>query len=78
MMTTEQKIVAALDRMRDHLQSDGGDIEFVRFDASTGVAEVRFMGACKGCAMSAMTLRAGIERAVRLEAKEVRRVEAIS
>jgi Fe-S cluster biogenesis protein NfuA len=77
-MTTQQKIEAALDSMREHLQADGGDIEFVRFDQASGVAEVRFAGACKGCAMSAMTLRAGIERAVRLAASEVRRVEAIS
>lgn len=77
-MTTEEKIRTALDSMREHLQADGGDIEFVRFDPSNGVAEVRFSGACKGCAMSAMTLRAGIERAVRLAAQEVRRVEAVS
>ncbi|MBU3742508.1 MAG: NifU family protein [Candidatus Kapabacteria bacterium] len=73
----EDRILAALDEARPHLHRDQGDIDFVRFEAETGVAEVRFTGACSGCAMSAMTLRAGIERIVRIAVPEVRRVEAV-
>lgn len=76
-MTTEERIVAALQEARPHLHRDNGDIEFIRFDADLGVAEVRFTGACSGCAMSAMTLRAGIERIIRIAVPEVHRVEAI-
>lgn len=77
MPTIEDRIRAALVTTQPHLQRDGGDVEFVSFDASLGVAEVRFVGACSGCAMSAMTLRAGIERTVRIAVPEVKRVEAV-
>lgn len=76
-MTIEDTIKAALVDIRPHLARDGGDVEFVSYDAELGIAYVRFSGACRSCAMSAMTLRAGIERAIRLAAREVRRVEAI-
>lgn len=77
-MSIEERIILALQDARPHLQRDGGDIEFVRFDNHNGVAEVRFVGACHGCAMSAMTLRAGIERILRLAVPEVRRVERVA
>jgi len=77
MKNIEEEIRKALLTVRPHLQADGGDIEYVRYDSDSGVLEVRFSGACKGCAMSAMTLRAGIERTVRLAVAEVRRVEAV-
>ncbi|MBU3699761.1 MAG: NifU family protein [Candidatus Kapabacteria bacterium] len=64
--------------VRPYLEADKGDIELVSFNASTGVLELRFVGACRTCAMSAMTLRAGIERVVRQKLPEVRRVEAVS
>ena len=76
-LSIEERILAALDEARPHLRRDEGDIDFVRFEAETGVAEVRFIGACSGCAMSAMTLRAGIERIVRIAVPEVKRVEAV-
>lgn len=76
-MVIEEQIRKALDEARPHLQRDEGDIEFVRFEEATGVAEVRFLGACQGCAMSAMTLRAGIERVVRIAVPDVKRVEAV-
>lgn len=77
-MTLEERIVEALQSARPHLAADGGDVEFVRFEESTGIAEVRFTGACKNCSMSAMTLRAGIERTLRMAVPEIRRVESVS
>jgi Fe-S cluster biogenesis protein NfuA len=49
----------------------------VGFNEQTGVLELRFVGACKTCSMSAMTLRAGIERAIRTHIPEIHRVEAV-
>lgn len=72
------RIEAALVEVRPFLIIDNGDVEIVRYEETTGVLELRFLGACKTCSMSAMTLRAGIERAIRLNIPEVRRVEAIS
>ncbi len=72
-----QRIEEALQEVRPYLNVDNGDVEIVRFEMETGVLELRFVGACKTCSMSAMTLRAGIERAVRMKVPEIRRVEAV-
>lgn len=71
----EQRIIDALQEVRPYLQLDEGDVEFVRFETDIGVVIVRFKGACVGCAMLPMTLRAGIERTIRAAVQEVRRVE---
>ncbi len=47
--------------MRPAFQRDGGDIELVDIDESTGLVSVRMSGACKGCPMSEITLKAGVE-----------------
>jgi Fe-S cluster biogenesis protein NfuA len=72
----EKKINESLDAVRPFLQLDRGDVEFVKFDRD-GIVEVRLLGACKLCPMSAMTLRAGIERALMRDLPEVKRVESI-
>ena len=72
-----QRIEDALIEVRPYLAVDNGDIEIVRYEDSTGVLELRFLGACKTCSMSAMTLRAGIERAIRMHLPEIRRVDAV-
>ncbi|MCO6466078.1 MAG: NifU family protein [Bradyrhizobiaceae bacterium] len=74
-VSIEARIQAALEEVRPYLQMDRGDVEFVSFEPQTGIVELRFSGACVGCAMLPMTLRAGIERTVRAAVPEVRRVE---
>lgn len=59
----EAGVLAALDVIRPALQSDGGDIEFVGVDAE-GILHVTLVGACGSCAVSTMTLKAGVERIV--------------
>jgi Fe-S cluster biogenesis protein NfuA len=72
-----QRIEAALQEVRPFLEADKGNVEVVRYDEHTHILELRFVGACKTCSMSAMTLRAGIERAIRTNIPEIHRVEAI-
>lgn len=67
----------ALDKVRPMLQRDGGDVELVEVDEKTGVVKVRLTGACKGCPMSQMTLKAGIERFLRSEVSSVSTVESV-
>ena len=57
-----EKVQAALDRIRPALQRDGGDAELV--DVNDGVVKVHLTGACGGCPMSTMTLKQGIERII--------------
>jgi Fe-S cluster biogenesis protein NfuA len=75
--TIEEKVKISLTTVRPFLQQDGGDVELVRV-TDDGIVEVRLTGACKGCPMSLMTLRAGIERALMHDIPEVRRVESVS
>ena len=72
-----EKIKATLDEVRPHLQMDGGDVEFVSFDQTTGELKVKLQGACHGCPMSAMTLQNGIGRIVKEKVPEVKSVEAV-
>ena len=73
----KEKVQEALDKVRPMLQQDGGDVELVDVDSETGVVNVRLKGACKGCPMSQMTLKAGIERYLKSEVPEVSSVEAV-
>jgi Fe-S cluster biogenesis protein NfuA len=69
----KEKVQAALDRIRPMLQADGGDVELV--DVVDGIVKVRLQGACKGCPMSQMTLRNGIERVLKQQIPEIKAVE---
>ena len=73
----EARIALALDRVRPYLMIDGGGIELVSVDRDAGIVEVAFTGACKTCALSMMTLRAGVERAILKQAPEIKRIEAV-
>lgn len=59
----ESEVLAALAVIRPALQSDGGDIEFVGIDDNS-ILHVKLVGACGSCAISALTLKAGVERIV--------------
>ncbi len=67
----------ALNKVRPMLQADGGDVKLVEI-TEDGVVKVELIGACKGCPMSTMTLRMGIERYLKKEVPEVKAVEAVS
>ena len=71
------RILHALERVRPYLEVDGGGVELISVDEAAGIVEVRYLGACKTCALNLMTLRAGIERAIMAEAPEIKRVEAV-
>ncbi len=72
----EQRIQRSLDSVRPFLRADGGDVRFVRL-RTDGVVELQWEGTCLICPMSQMTLRAGVERTLMHDVREVRRVEAV-
>ncbi len=71
----KELVEKALDKIRPALQADGGNIELV--DVTDGVVKVRLTGACGGCPMSQMTLKMGVERALKQAVPDVKRVESI-
>ncbi len=70
-----ERVEKVINRIRPAVQMDGGDIQLV--DIVDGVVKVRLVGACVGCPSSAMTLKMGIERAIRNEVPEIVSVEAV-
>ncbi len=71
------KIEASLDTMRPYLRDDGGNVEIVDV-TDEGVLRLRLMGACSTCPQSFMTMKAGIETAVKQAVPEIKSVIAIN
>ena len=71
-----EKVEDAIDSLRPFLEADQGDIKLVGIDESY-IARVQLLGACKTCSISNLTLKAGIEDAVKRVAPEIKSVEAI-
>jgi len=71
-----EQVEAALAKVKPALQADGGDVELVEV-TDDGIVKVRLQGACKGCPMSQMTLKNGIERIVMRDVPGVKSVESV-
>jgi Fe-S cluster biogenesis protein NfuA len=72
---TKKLVEKALEKIRPMLQRDGGDIELV--EVNDGVVKVRLTGACKGCPMSQMTLKQGVEKMLLKEVPGLKEVQAV-
>jgi len=71
-----QKVEHALESIRPFLKQDGGDVELVNISKDMKV-NLRLLGACGSCEMSAMTMRAGIEEAIKKVIPDVKSVQAV-
>jgi len=54
---------------------DGGNVELV--DIDDGVVKLRLVGSCSSCSSSIMTLKMGIERALKKAVPMVRCIESV-
>ena len=72
----ELKIIALIDKIRPFLISDGGNLEYVKYEE--GIVYVRLTGACKDCSMIDITLKDGIEEMITTEIPEVKEVVNIN
>jgi Fe-S cluster biogenesis protein NfuA len=78
-MTTEeliQNIQKALEEIRPFLNTDGGDISLVAVEDEKHV-KVRFEGACTGCSVNQMTLKAGVETTIKKYAPQIETVVSV-
>jgi len=71
-----KKINSAIELVRPYLKADGGDVELVDITDDMTV-KVRLSGACDGCPFSVMTLKAGIEQAIRKKVPEIKTLLAV-
>ncbi len=69
-----QDIENVLQVLRQGLAMHGGNVELVDINMETGQVQVRMQGACVGCPMSEMTLKAGIEDTLKEMVPEVKEV----
>ena len=75
-MEFKERVKELLDQIRITLQRDGGDAELVEI-TDDGIVRLRLVGACAGCPMSQMTLKFGIEKALKEQIPEVQLVEQV-
>jgi Fe-S cluster biogenesis protein NfuA len=79
-MSTEEiktKVSAAIELVRPFLQNDGGDISLVEVTSDL-VVKVELHGACGSCPYSLMTLKNGVEQAIRRDVPEIKEVVAVN
>lgn len=72
-----KRVNSALDEIRPYLKDDGGDVEIVNITEDY-IVQVKLLGACGSCNMSMMTVKAGLEGAIRASVPEITSVESIN
>jgi Fe-S cluster biogenesis protein NfuA len=72
-----EKVESALDTIRPYLEADGGNVS-VEEITSEKIVKLKLLGACGSCPMSIMTLKAGIEQAIKKAVPEIEGVEAVN
>jgi Fe-S cluster biogenesis protein NfuA len=73
----KDSVLSAINQIRPNLQADGGDVDLVEV-GEDGVVKVRLTGACRGCPMSQMTLKMGIEKFLKKEVPGVKEVVSVA
>jgi len=71
----EKQIREHLEQMRAMLQADGGDLEVVEIDGAN--VKLRLKGACSGCPHASITIKQGIERALKNDVDPSITVESV-
>ncbi len=72
-----KKVENVIEQIRPYLEADGGNIRFVSLTEDY-VVNVELLGACGSCPMSQMTLKSGVEQAMKKAIPEIKAVEAIN
>ncbi|QQL49385.1 NifU family protein [Mucilaginibacter ginkgonis] len=76
-MSLHEQVEAALDTIRPYLETDGGNVAIEEITADN-VVRLKLLGSCGSCPMSIMTLKAGIEQAIKKAVPEITAIEAVN
>ncbi|WP_295653283.1 NifU family protein [uncultured Mucilaginibacter sp.] len=76
-MSLLERVEAALDSIRPYLETDGGNVSIAEITPDN-VVKLQLLGSCGSCPMSIMTLKAGIEQAIKKAVPEITAVEALN
>ena len=72
-----KRVEIALDTIRPYLETDGGNVSIEEITPEN-IVKLRLLGSCGSCPMSIMTLKAGIEQAIKRAVPEITAVEAVN
>ena len=76
-MSLLDQVEAALDTIRPYLLTDGGNVSIEEITPDN-VVRLKLLGSCGSCPMSIMTLKAGIEEAIKKAVPQITAVEAVN
>jgi Fe-S cluster biogenesis protein NfuA len=72
-----ERVEKALDSIRPYLEADGGNVKVVELTPEM-ILRLELTGTCSSCPMSTMTLKAGVEEAIKRDIPEIIKVEAVN
>jgi Fe-S cluster biogenesis protein NfuA len=72
----KKRVMLSLEKVRPYLIADGGDISLIDV-TEDGVVKVRLEGACGSCPYSLMTLKSGVEQAIKKDVPEIKEVVSV-
>ena len=72
-----ERVESALEKIRPFLKADGGDVKVLEVTDDL-IVKLELLGACGTCPMSPMTMKAGVEEAIKREIPEIKGVEAVN
>lgn len=72
-----KQVEIAIDSIRPYLKTDGGDVKVLGI-SDDNVVEIELLGSCGTCPMSPMTLKNGVEEAVKKSVPQIKSVHAIN
>lgn len=75
--TLHQRVEETLESIRPYLIADGGNVRLVQI-TDDKIVELELLGACGTCPMSPMTLKAGVEEAIKKAIPEIKGIRAIN
>ena len=68
----EENIIYILDQIRPYLNSDGGDVEFIKYE--DGIVFIKLTGACSYCDHRNDTIKISIFQTLQSEIPEIKDV----
>ncbi|PRY90759.1 NifU family protein [Mongoliibacter ruber] len=71
------RVEKALDTIRPYLEADGGNVKIVEI-TNDNILKLELTGTCSSCPMSTMTLKAGVEEAIKRDIPEIIKVVAVN
>jgi Fe-S cluster biogenesis protein NfuA len=72
-----QRVEEALNNIRPYLEADGGNVKLLEITEDK-VVMLELEGNCVSCPMSSMTMKAGVEDAIRRAVPEISKVMAVN